>query len=270
MLVRSVLFPVDFSPHCRLVTNVVADFARRFGAEVTVLHALDLPPGAYADWIAFLNLVDLENVKAHLRRQLEWFGREQFAGVDVRRVLVDGSAGPAIAEYAKAHGVDAVMMPTRGLNKFRELLLGSVTAHVLHEAECPVWTEAHNAMEVEPAAEFRKILCAVDLSHASEGVFEWAKQVAAGYGATLRVAHVIEKGGAEAEIRARQRWSAFADGWDIEIRTGHVSEEICAAAKEHESDLMVIGRGAIREKLGRFRSHAQAIIRKSPCAVWSV
>ncbi len=92
----------------------------------------------------------------------------------------------------------------------------------------------------------------------------------AGYGAPLRVAHVIEKGGAEAEISARQRWSAFADGWDIEIRTGHVSEEICAAAKEHESDLVVIGRGAIRGKLGRFRSHAQAIIRKSPCAVWSV
>ncbi|MCC6367842.1 MAG: universal stress protein [Bryobacterales bacterium] len=265
-----VLFPVDFTPHCRLVTNVVAAFARRFGAEVTILHALDLPPGAYADWMAFVNLVDLESIKAHMRRQLEWFGREQFAGVNVNRVLVDGSAGPAIAEYAKLRGADVVMMPTRGLNKFRELLLGSVTAHVLHEAECPVWTEAHSAIEAEPAAEFRKVLCAVDLSASTEGVLRWAKRLADGYGATLRTVHVLERGGAEAEMSARQRWSAFAGGGDVEIRAGHVSDEICAAAKQHGSDLVVIGRGAIRGKLGRFRGHAQAIIRKSPCAVWSV
>jgi len=35
------------------------------------------------------------------------------------------------------------MMPTHGLGGFRRFLLGSVTAKVLHDADCPVWTGVH-------------------------------------------------------------------------------------------------------------------------------
>jgi hypothetical protein len=46
-------------------------------------------------------------------------------------------------EFAANHHVDLVMMPTHGVGTFRSFLVGSVTAKVLHDANCPVWTAAH-------------------------------------------------------------------------------------------------------------------------------
>ncbi len=34
-------------------------------------------------------------------------------------------------------------MPTHGYGPFRRFILGSVTAKVLHDADCPVWTGVH-------------------------------------------------------------------------------------------------------------------------------
>ncbi len=36
--------------------------------------------------------------------------------------------------------LDLIMMPTHGGRHFRSLLIGSVTAKVLHDVRCPVWT----------------------------------------------------------------------------------------------------------------------------------
>ena len=57
------------------------------------------------------------------------------------------------------------------------MLLGSVTAKVLHDAHCPVFTSTH--AESTPAAlpPIRTILCAVDFGPQSEAVIRWAERV---------------------------------------------------------------------------------------------
>ena len=55
------------------------------------------------------------------------------------------------------------MMLTHDYGPFRRFLLGSVTAKILHDAACPVWTSAH--LETWPVAGdvgIRKVLGAVD------------------------------------------------------------------------------------------------------------
>jgi nucleotide-binding universal stress UspA family protein len=44
---------------------------------------------------------------------------------------------------ARESAFDLIMMPTRGRGRFRAALLGSVTAKVLHDSACAVWTAAH-------------------------------------------------------------------------------------------------------------------------------
>ncbi len=56
-----------------------------------------------------------------------------------------GDPAQVITAFAHTQGVDLIMMPTHGYGPFRRLLLGSVTAKVLHDAECPVWTAVHMA-----------------------------------------------------------------------------------------------------------------------------
>ena len=71
-------------------------------------------------------------------------GSSVFNGVTVERVIQDGAPAEIIARYVRERGVDLIVMPTHGYGGFRRVLLGSVTAKVLHEVRCPVWTTAHS------------------------------------------------------------------------------------------------------------------------------
>ncbi len=268
-----ILFPVDFTPHCREVGPVVAAWARRFNAEVTLLHAMDMPPGAYADWYAFLNLMDLPLYEEHSRSHLERYMTQTFADVNVQRVLVEGPSSSKIVRYAHDHGVDLIMMPTRGLNKYRTLLLGSVTAHVLHDAMCPVWTEAHRESDLAPPLDCKSIVCAVDLSDSSSAILRSAKLLSDEFGAGLRVVHACGSDAASTG-RAREKFEGFdrelAIGVDLELVPEPVAEGVCSAAASYHADLLVIGRGHLQGTLGRLRTAAHELIRRSSCPVLSV
>jgi len=73
---------------------------------------------------------------------------------------------------------------------------------------------------------------------------------------------------AEAEFRKVQQSAGLSA--DVQIVTGEASEAVCAAARDWKADLIVIGRGAASEFLGRLRSRSHSIIRESPCPVVSV
>ncbi|MEZ5400990.1 MAG: universal stress protein [Bryobacteraceae bacterium] len=268
-----ILFPVDFTPHCRAVAPVVAAWAERFDATVTLLHATDLPPGAYADWYAFMNLMDVERYRQHARSQLHHFLAETFGTVPVERGLAEGAAGPAIVDYARTHHIDLIMMPTRGLNRFRTLLLGGVTAHVLHDAECPVWTEAHLESEEKLPLACRTVICAIDLGPASERTLQVAAAVAGRFQSEIRVVHACSDSEPERAkaLAAYEKLAAAAGvGGRLEMLEGGPAQAVASAAAAHGADLVVIGRGRVHETLGRLRDHAHAIIRTSPCPVLSV
>jgi nucleotide-binding universal stress UspA family protein len=182
-----------------------------------------------------------------------------------------------------------IMMPTHGMGTFRRLILGSVTAKVLHDAECPVWTDAHiesaGAEHVHPGR-CSKILCGLNLQEDAARVLKYAAELAQILGAELRLLHAVpaseslttkyfdtelvtaltETAGAKiAELQSAAGTSA-----QVVIRGGEPAHVIRDAAIESQADLVVIGRGVLTEKLGRLRTQCYAIIRDSPCPVWSV
>jgi len=83
-------------------------------------------------------------------------------------------------------------MATHGYGPFRRFLLGSVTAKVLHDAACPVWTGPH--LEQAPSYRnigFHRIVCAIDLAQRSRAVLEWAGRFAREFDAELDIVHVL-------------------------------------------------------------------------------
>src|SRR5262249_44965233 len=148
----------DFSPY-------VAAVARRFGAEVTLLHVIDWNPLPYygADPALGMAIAMTDGFRERRQEELDQFLTDVFTGVPVKRVTQLGEAGATIAAYAATNAIDLIMMPTHGYGRFRSLLLGSVTAKVLHDATCPVWTSAHTPQILSLGMpDFRQILCAVE------------------------------------------------------------------------------------------------------------
>jgi nucleotide-binding universal stress UspA family protein len=263
----------------------VRDMATRFGAQVTVIGVA--PPFLYAavrdpaDPIP----VDNDELLRELREGLNTTLVTEFAGLQVDRVAEIGDPGHVIANFARNSKVDLIMMPTHGYGPFRSLLLGSVTAKVLRDAECPVWTAAHiEDVGIAEHVETRAILCAVDGTNKSEELIEYAAQFAGHSGATMRLVHVIPEFDAEAARQANREFDMQVEArrtiealqWRARLRApmcvtvGDIAEGVREEAQRHAADLVVIGRGVLHEKLGRLRTHSYGIIRRSPCPVLSV
>ncbi len=284
--IRHILFPVDFSDRCHTAIPFVVAKARDFGAKVTML-AVVRPVVLTGMEAASATFVDPEELRFAVQGRLDEFATEAFAGIEVERIAVVGDPADAVVEFAKNHAVDLVMMPTHGYGPFRRLLLGSVTAKVLHDVGCPVWTDAH----IEDTATHyhlkpRAILCAVDDSPRAVEVMKWAGELAKHQGAKLHLVHTVPgtgtfleaELGVEVELAMRERLEKKLDDMrraagveaTIHVAAGDIADRVRAEAERFNADLLVIGRGVLHETLGRLRTHAHSIIRHAPCPVISI
>ncbi len=280
---RKILFPVDFSERATAAAPHVAAMAQRFNARVTVLHVMELPPPWYGDLASaqLETLVDLNELRRERKARLDAYLPNGFDNLDVERLVWDGDPARVITDFARDQDVDLIMMPTRGNGLFRRLLLGSVTAKVLHDAACPVWTDVHGERPVPPAA-FQSILCAVDLRAQSVPSIQWAAGYAAFCATELVLMHAIPaiaEPGRPEEASFRKYLIDYAREYiadlqrqagtraKVGIEGGKIAESVRHAAVQHGAGLVVIGRGSMEETLGGLRTNAYSIIRESPCPV---
>jgi nucleotide-binding universal stress UspA family protein len=287
LTIKHILFPIDFSERTCGALPFVNAMASRFGSHVTLISVA--PPIPFGGMVDPSGLVVMypEDLKSDLQARLDTTLVKEFEHLPVQRIAEVGDPARVITRFAHSEGVDLIMMPTHGYGPFRRLLLGSVTAKVLHDAQCPVWTGAH--MEKPPFHEhlaWRSVLCAVDGTPKSTPVMEWAAQFSKETGAALRLVHAVPGAEAwpdrqfnsefESDLRkaARERIECLQRSVGVKaplcIATGEVAETARDEARRHGADLIVIGRGVLDEALGRLRTHAYGIIRQAPCPVISV
>jgi len=286
----TILLPTDFCTAAAHTARSAVAVAARFGSRLILLHALPSVERSLAALEGGAVLVDevLEHQKIKAQEALEEFATREMPGWHPTLEVVEGDPADLIGRYAENHGVDLIMMPTRGRGPFRRFVLGSVTAKVLHDVECPVWTGVH--VESMPALNpfsLETILCAVDLRQGSQKVLSWAGKLAAESRARLVVAHAIpslaynpETYYLEADLRrfliaqAREkiaRQLAEADlAAEIVVEGGPVACTVRSLAEDTRASLAVIGRAGNNRMMGRLRTNSYAIIRDCPCPVVSV
>jgi len=282
-----ILLPVDFSERSLGAARYARALAEHFHSELTLLHVLTPPHYEFgALEIGGSMLTELyANRGEQVEKEMETFLAGELAGLETKRVVLEGDPARQIVDYAHRENVGLIVMPTHGFGPFRQFILGSITAKVLHDADCPVWTGVH--LETAPPAEaapFQNVVCAVDLGPQSGKALKWAAGVQKEFGAKLTVIHALacapgaDPGDGrwrlemEQTVRndlARLQQSSGAEG-DVLIREGDPPKAVCQAAEAIKADLLVIGRGSAAGVFGRLRTNAYAIIRQSPCPVVSV
>jgi nucleotide-binding universal stress UspA family protein len=283
-----ILLPIDFQDPSKRVVHQAAVLARHFHSEIVMLHVvtpLSYSAGMIEGGYVPANLGDLLKELIHqAQKKLDQALGPEFDGIDVRRMLLEGDPALTIVKTARAEKADLIALPTHGYGAFRRFLLGSVTAKVLHDSDCPVWTGAH--LEEEPAREFsiRNILCAVDLSPHSSKTVQWAAQMAAEFGARLTLAHItsgmeiygpgpyqVDPSWTEALVSSANRQIANLQQEvdtkaEVFIGSGDVPKLLSHAADQTSADVLIIG----RPSSGRLRATGYGIIRESYIPVLSV
>jgi len=262
---RRILFPVDFSDRCRGAAGYVEALVGRFEAELILLHVIEATYNS-----------TLEDLHETQRENFDKFFDEGLKHLRVKKLVEHGEAAQKIIECASVHHADLIMIPTQGMGIYRRLILGSTSAKVLHDADCPVWTGVHleNAPSLEAVA-YQRIVCAVVLKPPSARVLDWASHLAEEYQAGLTLVHVTP--GSETQDAcsvARHALGhlqeAVGSRATVRVETGEASKTVAHLARELKADLLVIGRKAEAGVLGRLDMTAYSIIRQSPCPVVSV
>jgi nucleotide-binding universal stress UspA family protein len=263
---RNVLLATDLSEVSENALLIALNTARRFGARLLILHALESPyvlhRGLVGDRLTGklrqANQEYIADVRQSLERNLvdKLEGFQDYA-VDVR----EGVPFVEILKMARKIAADLIVMgPHTGRAEERGMMrAGSTLMHVCAKARCPVmivgrldWRGIRDSYE--------RVLCATEFSPASHAAVKLGQMVAGAYGARLSLFHALatsplleQSYGSQDRIEERlkaardlikERYGpelASFGGWDGACWEGVPFVEILKYAREGGADLIVMG-----------------------------
>jgi nucleotide-binding universal stress UspA family protein len=291
--IRRILFPIASFHSAAALAPSVNEMARRFDASVILVNAFnpvpeyvfgpapETPCGSNEGPILFSPA--LQQLRNRQERHLEEFAQTYFSGIRHAERIVDGNPARVIEWVSNCEDIDLVVMPTRGLGKFRRFLFSSVTSKILHDVACPVWTSIHRlGRPWDSPTDYHSILCVTRMSPEEAVVLETASLFAQAYGARLCLLHIqsISNEGRERctpqSLRQAFDRVCHAMGWGIStdvcvrIQNGNKTSDVRQTASEQGADLIIVDRGRERGVFSRAFSQLCTIIRESPCPVVSV
>ena len=217
-------------------------------------------------------------------------------GFVVTPVVLTGEAVEAVAEYARVHSADLVVVGQNGRRGSRIWSSGVLATDVARAVASPPLTVSNKPVfHAEVAASFNNIVCAIDFSAASLRAMNEALTMAQQSGGRGTLLHVLEGfpyetvySGSGAfrlidEYRARvekvtRQLRALvppdALNWcevETEVVSGIAHDAINAMATARKADLVVIGRPH-RSRLDRIvmASTLSGVLRRARCPVLAV
>lgn len=164
MIYRKILVALDRSSQSDIVFEQALEIAKQEQAALMLFHCLPFDVqgvGSYGDMFGR----ELINFSYEMQKQ---FDRER---EEVRKWLADyaqkattqgvaaewdlkiGDAGSRIRDLADAWNADLIVVGRRGRQGFAEIVLGSVSSYVVHQAPCSVLVVQGIRPNVEPTVE---------------------------------------------------------------------------------------------------------------------
>jgi universal stress protein A len=145
VVAKKILVCTDFSDNSQPALELAAQYAKAFGAQLLIFHAIDnflaidytdFPDDV--DWAAKLQEI-LKNIKQTADARLELIAKECAPQVkEVKTYCRKGMASDGIVALAKQESVDLIVVGTHGRSGVKDLVMGSVARSVLKRAHRPV------------------------------------------------------------------------------------------------------------------------------------
>jgi nucleotide-binding universal stress UspA family protein len=136
-----ILCAIDFSQESAAALGYGLSLAQESGGELTLIHAIEVPPELRDGHVA--DLTDVDRIRAaeeaRCLRKLRDLVPERARLLCTVSTLVDeGAADHVILAAATAHDVDLIVMGVRGHGALDLAVFGSTARQVIRAARCPV------------------------------------------------------------------------------------------------------------------------------------
>ena len=275
--IRRILSPTDFSDGALGAVEYAKLLARRFGADITLLHAAPpltmfepLPLGA----ITFVETLADESERA--AAALETYRAEHLSEFsDSDAVLAKANPADAILNSSRSLNADIIVMGTHGREGLSRAFLGSVAETVIQQSNRPVLTVRPIASRPR-SAQLLRILCPVNYSAVASRAYQHALLLASAFDAELTVLFLQEHDWADdtMELKRLRQWVGdvpLTVRATLLVERGEAAEQVNEYALAHGIDLIVMGvQHKRRDTITVIGSTTAKLTRHAPCPVLTV
>jgi len=140
---RTIVVGVDFSPPSRKALEAAIGLARDASAGLVLVHVFAERPtgvghGSFEGQKILQTLRRMSDRDEVVRLTTEWAEKARAEEVEVEPVACDGDPAESILQEAARRHAALIVVGTHGWGLLRRLVLGSVAARVVRQADVPV------------------------------------------------------------------------------------------------------------------------------------
>ena len=135
-MIHTILVATDASSASNRAIDMAADLAAKYGASLRLLHVIremQLP-------VELRNMAEVEKLMGSRAEVMNFVANKiladaearakSFGVTDIHAESIEGEPATTIIDCANQHGVDLIVMGTRGLGTVKSMMLGSVSRKV--------------------------------------------------------------------------------------------------------------------------------------------
>lgn len=216
---KRILVPTDFSTYAENALKAAAQIAKKNNSELFLLHMLELP-SQMSDTITEGNSIPevmffIEKAREMLESIKE---RPYLNGIIVNEAVLFESAFKGIIEFSKKNDIELIIMGSRGLSGFEEILIGSNTEKVVRHSEIPVLVIKKDTVEFKA----ENIVFASDFSKEAKKPFKKLLKFAQIFDSTLNLVMICTPSSFKTTLVAEKFISDFAANFDLKKFTSHI------------------------------------------------
>ncbi|MCD2259869.1 universal stress protein [Psychroserpens luteolus] len=135
---KKIIVPIDFSEYSEYALETAAILAKRNNAEILALHMLEIEKGRVTDSSNELNEKMVFFLKLAEQKFDNFLSNDYLEGVSVTPIVKHFKVFSEVAEVAKEHDADMIVMGSHGASGLSEIFVGSNTEKVVRHSEIPV------------------------------------------------------------------------------------------------------------------------------------
>lgn len=170
---KKIIVPVDFSKYSENALKTAASFAKKFNAELIVLHMLELSNVLVINKSSdYIQKEAVFYAKLAEKKFDEFLQKDYLKGVTITPIVKQYKVFSEINELAKVKDVDLIIMGSHGATGLKEFFVGSNTEKVVRNSDIPVLVIKGKPVETN----FSKVIFASDFSKESIAAFRNAKK----------------------------------------------------------------------------------------------
>ena len=241
---KRILVPTDFSKEAENALKVAAQLAKKYDAEIFLLHMLEIPL-QQVEAIAGTGGADVPEavffMKLAHKKFEDTLASDYLEGINVHETVDFKERFSDIKNVCKNKDIDMIVMGSHGASGFKEMFIGSNTEKVVRTSDVPVLVIKNEHQDFD----VNDFVFASDFKNDNKETYKQAVKLAQSFNAKLHLVMVNTASSFKTTKVANERISSFIEGIEFDNYTVNIyndkSVETGILNFSHDIDADLIG-----------------------------